>query len=113
MKIQMEYRKGILFVRIKGYLTRKYIDKFENEILPVVLKHGMKYIVINLEKLKEIDNYGVKALNNLYDIVKRNKGRTSLCNINESIIKQIKESDLSNKYFKTNNELTALELFKL
>lgn len=113
MKIDMEYRKGILFIRIKGSLTRKYINKFENEILPIVLKQGMKYIVINLENLNEIDNYGLETLSNLYEIIKRNKGRTSLCNVSDYIKERIKSSDLCEKYFNTNNELTALELFKL
>lgn len=113
MKTSMEYRKGILFIRLKGALIRKNINKFESDILPVILKQGMKYIVINLEKLDMIDNYGIESLSNLYEIIRRNKGRTSLCNINEKIKNIIFNSEIYDKYFNTNNELTALELFKL
>ena len=113
MKTTIEFRKGILFIRLKGSLTRKYINKFESDILPVILKQGMKYVVLNLEKTEKIDNYGIESLSNLYEIIKRNDGRTSLCNVNEKIKKYILNSEIYDKYFNTNNELTALELFKL
>lgn len=113
MKTNIEFRKGILFIRIKGSLTRKYINKFESDILPVILKQGLRYVVVNLENLEAIDNYGIDSLSNLYEIIRRNKGRTSFCNLNEKIRDKIECSDIFDKYFNTNNELTALELFKL
>lgn len=113
MQTKMEYRKGILFIRITGSLIRKNINKFESDVLPVILKQGIKYVVLNLENLDQIDNYGIDSLSNLYEIIYRNNGRSSLCNINSKIKERIKNSNLNNFYFNTNNELTALELFKL
>ncbi len=48
LKVDMEYEKGILYVRLKGVLERKYSYKINNYIVPVVLKHKIKYLVFNL-----------------------------------------------------------------
>ena len=42
MKTNIEFRKGILFIRLNGALIRRNINKFESEILPVILKQGLK-----------------------------------------------------------------------
>lgn len=114
MNVDMEYRKGILFIRLNGSLTRKYINKFENEILPIILKQGMRYIVLNVESLNSIDEYGIDALMNLHELIKRNNGRASLCNLNNEVVRlKIEDSELKDRYFNTFSELSALELFKL
>ena len=97
MKTNIEFRKGILFIRLNGALIRRNINKFESEILPVILKQGLKYVVINLENLEYLDK----------------NGRTSFCNMSEEIKNMIKNTNIYDKFFNTNNELTALELFKL
>ena len=113
MNLDMEYRKGILFIRIDGEITRKNIYKLNEEIIPVVLKHGLKYIVLNLEKVSYIDELGIDTLINLNTLVKRSGGESCLCNlINEKIKITVNESKLNNMY-KTKNELSALELFKV
>ena len=113
MKTNIEFRKGILFIRLNGALIRRNINKFESEILPVILKQGLKYVVINLENLEYLDKYGIESLSNLYEIIRRNNGRTSFCNMSEEIKNMIKNTNIYDKFFNTNNELTALELFKL
>ena len=69
MKTNIEFRKGILFIRLNGALIRRNINKFESEILPVILKQGLKYVVINLENLEYLDKYGIESLSNLYEIM--------------------------------------------
>lgn len=113
MITNLEYRKGILFVRLNGNLTRKNICSFENDVIPIILKAGIKFIALNLENLNSIDNFGISSLTNIYDLIKRNNGRFSLCNIKDNIKLQIDASELKDKYYKAENELLALELFKL
>ena len=55
LKINMEFRKGILFVRLKGELN-KYTYKGLNDYLsPIIEEQGIKYLVINLACLNKMD----------------------------------------------------------
>ena len=47
LKVDMEYDKGILYVRLKGVLDRKASYKINNYVVPVILKHKIKYLVFN------------------------------------------------------------------
>ena len=64
LKVDMEYEKGILYVRLKGVLDRKVCYKINNYVVPVVLKHKIKYLVFNLYDLENIDESGMDALLN-------------------------------------------------
>ena len=109
----MEFRKGILFIRLIGKLNKYTVSTFNTEIIPVVLKHGLKYIVINFDKLESIDVKGIESLIELNDIVSKWDGKTTLCSINEKIKNNIYTSEVTNRYFEVSDELTALEVFEI
>ena len=114
LKIEMEFKKGIFFIRLSGMLTQNNVDKFINECVPVVLKHGIKYVVINLDKVNAIDLKGIEALMKINDIVRQNMGRTTLCSMTNKEVKNIiRKSNYNNSFFETSNELTALGVMKL
>lgn len=62
LKIDMKYRKGTLIVEIKGYLNKFSSHKLESYLVPVILKHEIKKVIYDTEKLKGIDKYGLKVL---------------------------------------------------
>lgn len=113
MKTNLEYRKGVLFVRLSGSLIKKTLNELENDLIPIILNAGIKYITFNFEKLNVIDNYGVELINNVYELIRKNKGRMSICNMNNKVKIKIDESDLKDKYYNSLNELRSLELFRL
>ena len=45
LKINLEYRKGILFVRLKGNLNKNTAPKFMEYTLPIIEDYGIKYMV--------------------------------------------------------------------
>lgn len=47
LKMDLEFNKGILFVRLKGKLLRKNSYKINNYLNPVLKKHKIKYLVYN------------------------------------------------------------------
>ena len=47
LKMNLEYDKGILFVRLDGVLNRSTSYKVNNYLVPVLLKHKIKYLVYN------------------------------------------------------------------
>lgn len=114
LKVDMEFKKGILFVRLEGSLNKRNIEKFNNEVIPVVLKHGLKFVVVNLDKVNTIDTNGIESLMELNEIVSKIDGKTTLCSLTNSNVKtSLRESDYNNLFYETSNELTALGVMKL
>ncbi len=114
LKIELEFRKGVLFVRLNGKLNKYTKSKLEEEVLPVILKHGITNLVINLDKLTSIDTYGINALINTSNVVNSLSGKLIVCSITNNIVK----SKLNNKEYITNfyevsNELTALGVINI
>lgn len=114
LEINMEYKKGILFIRLYGELVNKTINTFEEDVIPVILKHGIKYIVINLDKLNKIDLKGIESLMNVNEIINNMSGKVTLCSLSsESVKSKLKEKEYISYFYETSNELTALGVIKI
>ncbi len=109
LKVDMEYEKGILYVRLKGVLDRKATYKINNYIVPVVLKHKIKYLVFNLFELKDIDEAGMDSLLNTKCAIRTNKGKICLCEVSDEVRKKIKRLRMS----VASNELAANRLINI
>lgn len=109
LKVDMEYEKGILYVRLKGVLDRKVCYKINNYIVPVVLKHRIKYLVFNLMELRDIDESGLDALLNTKCAIRTNKGKICLCEVSDDV--RIKIKRLRMKV--ASNELAANRLINI
>lgn len=105
----MEYEKGILYVRLNGVLDRKVCYKINNYIVPVVLKHKVKYLVFNLFNLKDIDESGMDSLLNVKCAIRANKGKICLCDVSDEV--RIKIKRLRMKV--ASNELAANRLINI
>ena len=90
LNMDLEYNKGILFVRLKGNLNRKSSYKLNNYLLQVLLKHKIKYLVYNLYELKEVDEAGIDAMLNTKCAIKSNKGKICLCEVSKELKRLIK-----------------------
>lgn len=109
LKIDMEYEKGILYVRLKGSLERKVCYKINNYVVPVILKHKIKYLVFNLFELKDLDESGLDALLNTKCAIRTNKGKICLCEVSDELRKKIKSLRLK----VASNELAAGRLINI
>ncbi len=109
LKINSEYRKGILFVRIKGNLNRRTSCKLNNFLIPAILKHKIKYLVYNLYNLDNIDNIGINALEKSARAIEVNHGISLICEIPENLEANFKNMDIKT----TANELTAIKLINI
>ena len=109
LKIDMEYDKGILYVRLNGILNRKATYKINSYVIPVVLKHKIKYLVFNLFELKDIDECGLDALLNTKCAIKSNKGKICLCEVSDTISNKIKRLRMK----VASNELAANHLINI
>ena len=104
LKINMEFRKGVLFIRLKGSLTKNTVKSLNDYLIPVIIKQGIKYIVYNLSGLTVIDNYGKESLERGVEAAKLNHGEGLICNT---------KLNLNNKFKIVENELAALSLINI
>ena len=74
MKVIMEFRKGILFVRLSGSFNDDNIKTFNNEVKEVITEAGIKYVVLNLSNLKEISKNAIKEIKKLRKTIIKTKG---------------------------------------
>ena len=113
-KIDMEFKKGIFFIRLEGTLTKSNVNEFIEECIPVILKHGIKYVVVNLDKVNVIDLKGIESLISLNEVVRSMNGKTTLCSLSNREVKNIlNKSEYNNTFYETSNELTALGVMKI
>ena len=81
LRINLEYKNRILFIRLEGFLDNKTSYKINNYLIPVLVKRNIQNVVLNLEKIDYIDRDGILSIKNIKKIIKHNKGRIFL-NVN-------------------------------
>lgn len=70
----MEFRKGVLFVRLYGDFNDQSLDTFDKEVKEVIIESGIKYVVLNVRNLDSITNEGVTEIKRLRKIIKKMDG---------------------------------------
>ena len=65
MTTNIEFKKGILFIRIKGILVGNRVRKFEDEVIPILLGLEAKNVTINMYEVS-LDKCGLFASCELY-----------------------------------------------
>ena len=98
LKTNMEFRKGILFIRLKGDLNKNTIRG--------VIDRDFKYIVLNLDDMYSIDSYSIEYINRVYHRLEDIRGKMIICdkfNVSHRLLKDIP---------KIENEFDAFKLFE-
>lgn len=70
----MEFRKGILFVRLYGVLNNTTIETFDTQVKEVIIESGIKYVVLNINNLESISKEGVNEIKRLKRILIKTDG---------------------------------------
>ena len=113
LNVETEFRKGILFVRLKGHLNKDTINKLNKRVTKIVKDNGIRNIVFNFSNLKSIDIKGINTIFYNYELCKNNEGRSLMCGNNENIRKKLKKSRLNNYINETTDELSAIKILNL
>ncbi len=110
LEIGLEFRKGILFVRLSGELSKHTTHILQSEVTEMILQNGIQNVVFNMEQLKSIDMKGMSSLLYHYEICKNRKGNCYICNIsNEWIYLKLKKNRILNYIHEMDSELTVLQ----
>ncbi len=108
----IEYKKGVFFISVSGSLNKENSYKLKKEVIPVILKNGFKYVVLNLNDVDVLDNYGIEVIDEINDVVLKFNGKTTLID-SKKIEKKIKGTLIDNILYKVRNERMALGVFEL
>ena len=113
LNVGTEFRKGILFVRLKGHLNKDTINKLNKRVTKLVKENGIRNIVFNFTNLKSIDIKGINTIFYNYELCKNNDGRSMFCGNNDNIRNKLKKSRLINYIYETKDELSAIRILNL
>lgn len=85
LDINMEFKKGILFVRLKGIINGDTTQLLDDHLTKLIEINGIKYLLINFEKVDYIDKYGIDIIIDNYHMISKNNGKMILCGFNKII----------------------------
>lgn len=109
IKFNLEFRKGILFVRIDRKLNKSDFNININQFKRIIKSIGIKYIVFNFNRIKEDDYFNIKFVINNYDLIKKNNGRLFLCG---DIDNNLSNMFMNMKINKLDNEIEVFNYIK-
>lgn len=84
LDINMEIRRGILFVRLIGNLNKETSKYFKNEVSNLIEEKGIKYIVINLRQLTNLDTIGADLILDEYRYIAKIDGKVVICGVDDN-----------------------------
>ncbi|NLL44145.1 MAG: anti-sigma factor antagonist [Mollicutes bacterium] len=114
LEITTEFRKGVLFVRLSGELTKQTVDKLNKEVTSLIKDNGIRNIVFNIKDLNMIDIKGINALLYNYELSKANNGKVCVCGIKNPLVSQrIRNSRLLKYMYESSDELGAFNIINL
>lgn len=101
LDINIEFTKGVLFVRLEGVLDNSNVMNIRDSILKILKDGGIRYLVFNVHNLEVKDR--ISLFDECEKEVKLNGGNMLICGLdNEITLKNYKHVD---------NELIALRDF--
>lgn len=113
LDIEIEMKKGIMFIRVNGELSKRTINKWNTDVKDLIVDNGIRNIVLNVEHLTAIDSKGINSLLYSYEVCNTNKGTSVLCGLNDAVKERIKHSHLLKFMKEVDSERTALSLIKV
>ena len=101
LDIDIEFKKGIMFIRLSGILNKTTVSKLNSEVTELIKYNGIRNIVFNVSEIVNIDVKGINSLFYNYELCNQNKGKILLCGINNS---EVREKIVNSRLLKYINE---------
>ena len=113
LDINLEFVRGMLFVRLDGVLDKNTYTKLSDCLDTMIHEKGLKYFVINLEYLDYIDEEGIQAIIDRYFDVALHDGKLVICGYSNQACINLELGEVFNQIEKSSNELSALNLIQI
>lgn len=113
LDINFEFRRGVLFIRLRGVLTKKTVKKLDSDVTTLIRDNGIRNVVFNVSELNRIDLRGISRLFYNYELCRKNRGVSLLCCVNnEDIHDKIESTRLFKYMIDLNDELSAFNFIE-
>ena len=87
--IKVRDAQGVTILDLKGKMVGEQNSEILGERVSQLLAVSKKRFVLNLKKVRRIDNYGVAALLGAYKLISEKRGKLSLVNPSQEVKKQL------------------------
>ena len=77
--IEMEFVRGMLFVRLDGVLSARTTEELRCVLDRMIHGEGIRYFVINLENLDYMDDVGLQSIMDHYFDIVLHDGKLVVC----------------------------------
>lgn len=111
LKIECEYKRGILFVRLMGEINKTTIKNMEI-VDNMIKKAGIKYLLINLEKVTIINHDEISNLIKRYKSLIGDDGKLLICGYYNSMGIKIDVEDVDRIYL-SGREVSAFNIINI
>lgn len=108
--MDMEFKKGILIVRLKGNLNKNTFISVDNDLSDIIINNGIRYLLLNVSGLDYIDEYGFNVIKNNYLNVLKNNGKMLLCGMDKVLNYMINYNDT---FYQIKDEEGAYKLIQI
>ena len=110
LDIDMEFKQGILVVRLLGILNGDTSYRLKEDLELVIKDNGIKYVLLNLKKLSFIDKYGLEVIKKSYEEIVKNNGKLIICGINKLFDYN---NSITENLYQINEEVAAYEIINI
>ncbi len=108
LEMNMEFRKGILFIRLNGILNAATSKKLADQVNDFVQKKGIKYFTFNLEGLEEITQEGIDTIRENYHQIVSFQGNLVLCGVKSEGMRTVFED-----VYQSSSELGVFQMLQI
>ena len=110
----MEFRKGILFVRLSGHLEACNCQMLDDELKALVDGRSIRFLTFNVSNLDYIDVDGINAILKYDDALSKINGKALICGVDNELVKlRVHNSKMPYCMFETSDELGAINYINL
>lgn len=106
----MEFRKGILFVRLTGDLIETTVEQLHRCLNEMLYEKGVRYFVINWGEVQALDSIGMEVLEYYHSTILSNDGKMMFCGFPPLIQKKTLPTSFLLQMDCKSSELAAFQL---
>lgn len=114
LDIDMEFRKGILFVRLGGNFSTDSCKLLDKELERLVEEDNVRFVTFNVSGLNYIDLDGINTILKYDTALSKIKGMALICGVDNDLVKlRVHNSKVPYYMFETSDELGAINYINL
>ncbi len=108
LEINMEFRRGILFIRLIGVLNKETSKTLTSKIDKMIKEKGIRYFTFNLAGLVQITEEGIDTIRKNYQQILSFDGQLVLCGMHNKGLRTI-----FNDLYQSSNELGVFKMINI